>query len=75
MLIQKLNAPTYESTHSRPRGSGSLKDEARTETSDGAATPVSTNGNAPSADKSHNSASCIRRVRRTRIAERPKSDS
>jgi glycerol-3-phosphate acyltransferase PlsX len=51
----KIERANYESTHSRPRGSGSLKNDARVETSDAAATPVTTNGNAPGADKSHKS--------------------
>jgi glycerol-3-phosphate acyltransferase PlsX len=51
----KIERANYESTHSRARGSGPLKTEGRTETTDLAATPVVTNGTAAGVDKSHKS--------------------
>jgi phosphate acyltransferase len=49
----KIERANYESTHSRSRGSGSLKNEARTEPAETA--PPATNGTAASADKAHKS--------------------
>jgi hypothetical protein len=75
----KIERANYESTHSRPRGSGSLKNEARTETAEVAATPVSTNGTTPGADKSHKSGELHPQdesdAADARSPDRPKSDS
>jgi glycerol-3-phosphate acyltransferase PlsX len=75
----KIERANYESTHSRPRGSGSLKNEARTETAEVAATPVSTNGTTPGADKSHKSGELHPQdesdAADVRSPDRPKSDS
>ncbi len=71
----KIERANYESTHSRPRGSGPLKNEARAETSDAAATPVTTNGTAPGADKSHKSGELHSQGEDAHSPDRPKSDS
>jgi hypothetical protein len=72
----KIERANYESTHSRPRDSGSLKNEARTETSEAAATPVSTNGIATGGDKSHKSGELHSQGEADpHSPERPKSDS
>ena len=74
----KIERANYESTHTRPRGSGSLKNEARNETADVTATPVSTNGTAPGADKSHKSGELHTTDESdadARSPDRPKSDS
>ena len=74
----KIERANYESTHSSSRGSGSLKNEVRIETADVAATPVSTNGTAPSVDKSHKSGELHTQDESDADAhspERPKSDS
>jgi hypothetical protein len=74
----KIERANYESTHSRARGSGSLKNEARIETADVAAAPASTNGTAASADKSHKSGELHTQNEPeadAHLPERPKSDS
>ncbi|HLX04014.1 MAG TPA: phosphate acyltransferase PlsX, partial [Candidatus Binatus sp.] len=74
----KIERANYESTHSRARGSGSLKNEPKTETAEIAATPVSTNGTAPGADKSHKSGELHPQDESdadARPPDRPKSDS
>jgi hypothetical protein len=72
----KIERANYESTHSRERGSGPLKNEARTETSGGTATPVSTNGTAQGVDKSHKSGELHSQGEEgAHSPERPKSDS
>jgi phosphate acyltransferase len=74
----KIERANYESTHTRPRGSGSLKNEARVETAEVAATPVPTNGTAPGADKSHKSGELHAQDESDadgRSPDRPKSDS
>jgi hypothetical protein len=48
----KIERANYESTHSRSHDSGSLKDEARTESAD---PPTSTNGTTPGVDKARKS--------------------
>jgi hypothetical protein len=47
----KIERANYESTHSRSRGSGPLKDEAKADSSEAGVSPVSTNGAAPASDK------------------------
>jgi hypothetical protein len=74
----KIERANYESTHSRPRGSGSLKNEARVETADVAVPPASTNGTATTADKSHKSGELHEQDESdagAKSPERPKSDS
>jgi glycerol-3-phosphate acyltransferase PlsX len=74
----KIERANYESTHTRLRGSGSLKKEARIETAEVAATPVSTNGTGPGADKSHKPDephSQDESDADARSPDRPKSDS
>ena len=74
----KIERANYESTHSRSRGSGPLKNEARVEPAEGAATPASTNGTAPSIDKAHKSGELHTQGEPdpgAKPSERPKSDS
>jgi len=72
----KIERANYESTHSRPRGSGPLKNETRTDASDAAATPVSTNGTSQGADKSHKSGELHSQGEADpHSPERPKGDS
>ncbi len=72
----KIERANYESTHSRPRGSGLLKNEAPIETSDAAATPVSTNGTASGGDKLHKSGELHSPAEaEPHSPDRPKSDS
>jgi hypothetical protein len=74
----KIERANYESTHSRSRGSGPLKNEARVETADVAVPPASTNGTATTADKSHKSGELHAQDESdagAKSPERPKRDS
>src|ERR1700678_975161 len=74
----KIERANYESTHSRPRGSGPLKTEGRSETGDLAATPPATNGTAAGVDKLHKSGELRPQSESEADAhspDRPKNDS
>jgi hypothetical protein len=53
--VAKIERANYESSHSRPRGSGPLENEARGESADPGALSTPFNGVAPGADKTHKS--------------------